>query len=86
MRILKSILLITTLLTLNSCYTYIDYRYKGYETIEYIDTIHLNPIHHHYEKDSLNVCIWRDEFKHPYKSVYIIESWKITKKRSIKKK
>jgi hypothetical protein len=86
MRILKSLLLITTLLTLNSCYTYIDYKYKGYETIEYIDTIHLNPIHYHYKKDSLNDCIWVDEFKHPYKSVYIIESWEIIKKRSIKKK
>ena len=85
MRILKIILLLT-ILSLTSCYTYIDYKYKGYEVVEYKDTIRLEPIHYHYKKDSLNGCIWIDESKYPYKSTYIIEIWEIKKRNSIKKR
>ncbi len=78
--------MLVLLMMMTSCYTYIDYRYKGYETVEYIDTIKLSPIHYHSVRDSSFYCVWIDEFRHPYKSVYVIECWDARKRKSIIKR
>lgn len=84
MKIFKIILLILTI-SLSSCYTYIDFKYKGVETIEFVDTMTLSPIHYHYVQDSVNHCVVIEEFKHPVKFIYFVERWETKKRYKIKK-
>jgi hypothetical protein len=83
-KLIGLILLILSMLT--SCYTYVEYNYRGYDIIEYNDTIRLEPIHFHIVRDSLNYCIWVDEFKIPFNKVYVKEYWDVKEKRRVLRK
>ena len=68
---------------LTSCYTYIDYSYKTICVVDVYDTVRLDPIHYH--DDSLNHCIWVDEFVSPFKTVYVFGHFEYVERRTIKK-
>jgi hypothetical protein len=82
MKLIK-LFLIFNIIILTSCYKYIEFKPNGYQIIEVTDTLCLDPIHYHYTSDSLNHCLFIDEFKHPLKRIYIIENYKKVKKYTI---
>jgi hypothetical protein len=81
---MKVIIILISLLTLTSCHTYIDYVYKGTEVVEYVDTLNFEPLHLHYDFNDDPKCYYVEFNNIPYKQTFVIENWKVVKRRRFK--